>query len=237
MDERFWFLKQCPLFEQLTENEIRAVEADSRARQFARGNVVYMPEETGDAVFLVTAGRIKLYHITTDGKQAVLTFIDPGEIFGEITLLDGSAREEFAEAMEATTLIRIPRETVQQLMERHANVALGVTKLMGLRRRRVERRLKSLLFRSNRDRLVSLLMELADKYGQATSEGIELGIKLSHQDLANIIGSTRETVTVTLGELQSEGSLLIRRRRIILTKAGDLARSVNVPPPVGIAHP
>ena len=95
----------------------------------------------------------------------------------------------------------------------------------------MERRLKSLLFRSNRDRLVHLLLELAEKYGRPTVEGVVLGIKLSHQDLASIIGSTRETVTVLLGELQQEGQLRIERRRIILTQFERLAAGFNIAPP------
>jgi CRP-like cAMP-binding protein len=120
---------------------------------------------------------------------------------------------------------------MQRLIDEHPDVSLGLTKLMGLRRRRIERRLKHLLFHSNRDRLVHLLLELAEHYGRPSPEGVELGIKLSHQDLASIIGSTRETVTITLGELQVEGNLRVGRKRITLTDVEGLARSVNSPPP------
>jgi CRP/FNR family transcriptional regulator, cyclic AMP receptor protein len=120
---------------------------------------------------------------------------------------------------------------MQGVMNSHPDVALGVTRLIGLRRKRVERRLKSLLFRSNRERLVHLLLELAEKYGRPTVEGVVLGIKLSHQDLASIIGSTRETVTVLLGELQQEKQLTIQRRRIILTKLERLAASIDAEVP------
>ena len=149
-----------------------------------------------------------------------------------MSVVDGSQREEFAEAMEASNVIKLPRAELQQLMETHADVALGVTKLMGLRRQRIERRLKSLLFRSNRERLVHLLLELADKYGRRGPEGVELSIKLSHQELASIIGSTRETVTVVLGELQNEGRVIIRRRQIVLTQMDELGRMIDVDPPI-----
>ncbi len=227
MDERLWYLKKCPLFEQISLDQIRQIEMVSRARKFPRGSVVYMPSDASDAVFLVATGRIKLYHITSDGKQAVLALIDPGELFGELAVFDEGQREEFAEAMEASTLIKIPRNVLLQLMESQAHLALGITRLMGFRRRRVERRLKSLLFRSNRERLIALLLELAEKYGQRTPQGIQIGIKLSHQDLASIIGSTRETVTVVLGELQQEKSLIVKRRQIILTQIEQLGASID----------
>lgn len=233
MDEKFWYLKSCDLFERLTPEQIERIESRAKAREFKRGQLVYLPSDQADSVLLLGSGRVKIYHITGEGKQAVLALVDPGELFGELALFESDSvpREEFAEAMETSGVILIPREEIQQLMESHPDVALGVTKLMGLRRKRVERRLKSLLFRSNRDRLVHLLLELAEKYGRPTVEGVVLGIKLSHQDLASIIGSTRETVTVHLGELQQENQLTVQRRRIILTKIERLAASIDAQPP------
>lgn len=116
---------------------------------------------------------------------------------------------------------------MQHLMAVRADVALGITKMIGLRRQRIERRLKNLLFLSNRERLVHLLIDLAEQFGLHTDDGIQLRVKLSHQDMANLIGSTRETVTVTLGQLKSEGSVDGGRRKILLTNPERLARSVN----------
>ena len=233
MDDKFWHLKNCDLFERLTPEQTERLETRAKVREFKRGSLIYLPSDLSDSVLLLGTGRVKIYHITGEGKQAVLALVDPGELFGELGLFEprGTPREEFAEAMEASRVILISLEDMHWLMESHPEVSLGVTKLIGLRRKRVERRLKSLLFRSNRDRLVHLLLELAEKYGRPTVEGVVLGIKLSHQDLASIIGSTRETVTVLLGELQHEGQLLIERRRIILTQFERLAAGINIAPP------
>lgn len=114
---------------------------------------------------------------------------------------------------------------------RHLDVALGITKMIGLRRHRIEHRLKNLLFLSNRDRLVHLLLDLAEQFGSHADDGIRLRIKLSHQELASLIGSTRETVTVILGQLKAEGSIDSGRRKIVLTAPQRLARSVHRPTP------
>ena len=182
-------------------------------------------------MLLLTSGRVKIYHVTGDGKQALLAIIDPGEIFGELAIFGTPQREEFAETMESSVVVNIPREEIQRLMVEHPNVTLEVTRLMGLRRQRYERRLKSLLFCSNRERLVHLLLELAEKYGRTTPDGLRLDIKISHQDLANIIGSTRESVTVVLGELQAERLVAIRKRQIFLTRLDRLCESVDALPP------
>lgn len=231
MEDKFWFLKQCGLFEKLAPAEIEQVESRSRMRKFAKSSVIYLPSDQSDSVLLLISGRIKLYHLTPDGKQALLALIDPGELFGELAVLEDGTREEFAEAMETSQVVAIPRDVIHKLMETHAEVSLGVTRLLGLRRRRVERRLKSLLFRSNRERLVHLLVELLEKYGRPEPDGVRIGIRLSHQDLANIIGSTRETVTVLLGELSYDRLLLIKKRKIYVPDSARLAQSIGLSPP------
>ena len=231
MDEKFWYLKNCDLFDRLTPEQLSRLESRSRSKTFERSSILYLPSDRSDSILLLVSGRVKIYHITGEGKQALLAIIDPGEVFGELAIIDSGQREEFAEAMETSKVVLIPGSEVRQLMEDHPVVSVSVTKLMGLRRQKVERRLKSLLFRSNRDRLVHLLLELAEKYGQDTAQGVLIGIKLSHQDLACIIGSTRETVTVLLGELQSEGALVIKRRQITLKLMEQLASSIDIPTP------
>jgi CRP-like cAMP-binding protein len=226
-----WYLKRCPLFEQLSPEKLAILEARCRARRFPRGAPIYLPMDAADGILLLAEGRVKIGSVTQDGRQTILAFIEPGELFGELALVDSTAREEFAEAVEKSSAVLIPREVMQELVESNPHVSLGVTKIIGLRRQRVERRLKYLLYRSNRERLTHLLIELAERYGRRSPEGIELTIKLSHQDLASIVGSTRETVTVVLGELQSEGRLTLGRRKIVLTDLPFLAQSVNVDVP------
>ena len=231
MTERMWYLKRCKLFEQLPIEEIQALESVCRYRKFARGNPVYLPAEQADAVLLVLTGRVKICSFTSEGKQSILAFVDPGELFGELAVLGEDTRDEYAEALEASSVLLIPRVEMQRLLARYPQLTLGISKLIGLRRKRIERRLRYLLFHSNRQRLIHLLSELAEQYGRETVDGIDLQIKLSHQDLASIIGSTRETVTVILGELQNEKFLKMGRRRITLTDAERLARSVHAQPP------
>ena len=231
MDGKYWYLKRCPLLEALTDEEISRLESRSRARTFEAKSQIYMPAETAGAVLLLVSGRVKLYHVTPEGKESILAFIEPGELFGELAALEAGQREEFAETMQTSTVILIPRDEVLRVMQDHPEVVLGLTKLIGLRRRRIERRLKLLLFRSNRQRLTSLLLELAEQYGQRQQDGVLIGIRLSHQELASIIGSTRETVTTLLGELRSEGLLSTSRRRLVLRSVERLASSIGEPSP------
>ncbi|QDT35842.1 Crp/Fnr family transcriptional regulator [Stratiformator vulcanicus] len=232
MDQRYWHLRSSQLFERLNSEQITRLERTSRSKSFAKGELVYLPSDEADCVILTVSGRIKLYTITSDGKQAVLAFIDPGEVFGELPVVTGGQRDEYAEAMERTTLVIVPGSEIRHLMGNHPDFMFGITKLIGLRRQRFERRLKSLLFRSNRERLAHLLVELAQQYGLRNGHSeIELSLKLSHQELANVIGSTRESVTLLLGDLQVENLIAIRRRRIVIRDLPALAAEVDQPVP------
>lgn len=231
MPDIFWTLQRTQLFERLSREDLALLELGSRVKAFAPKQLVYLPQDQADAVLLLASGRVKLYAVTPDGKQALLTLVDPGELFGSLPLSDAPRREEFAEAMEHSTILLIPASNFSRLVERNPTLSLALHKLAGLRLRRLERRLKYLLFRSNRDRLVALLLELVEQYPVRKPEGLEIGLKLSHQELSGLIGSTRESVTVSLGELQNLNLLTIERRRVILRDLPALARLIQEAPP------
>src|SRR5438067_11826270 len=110
MNEAIWFLKRCPLFEPRTADECRRLEARARARTFPRKAVVYFPDEPGESVLLLTRGRVKIMALTPDGRETILAFIEPGELFGELAVLDAAARSEHAARGAASPAPALPPE-------------------------------------------------------------------------------------------------------------------------------
>jgi CRP-like cAMP-binding protein len=235
MSETIWFLKRCPLFEKLSPAESQRLEQASTLRSFARREMIYFPGETGHAVLVLARGRVKIKTVTPDGRESILAFIDEGELFGELAIVDSAPRGEFAEAVEPSQVLAVPRDEIVWLMGRRPDIALHITKLFGLRLRRIENRLRNILFRSNRERIGALLIELLETHGRKDDDGWEIQLRLSHQDLANLIGATRETVTVTLGQLQREGLIAMRRQRIRVLKRSRLTAEGD-PPLAGDRH-
>ncbi len=144
-----------------------------------------------------------------------------------MALLAGEQRNEFAEAVVDCQVIAIPSQDLIELIERRPGLALGITKLVGLRRRRVENRLRNVLFRSNRERVAHILLELLQIHGQQKEKEWHIKVSLSHQDLANLIGVTRESVTLVLGQLQLEKLVRVRRRAIVVLDPERLSRETN----------
>lgn len=233
------------------------LEAVSRLRRFPKRSTVYLPGDRSETVYLLAEGRIRIGSPTPDGRLATIALIEPGEVFGELCLfqenparenpgrdysigenlkpkelakskqLSGNRFEERAEAMLDSSIVQIPGEVIRELMASVPQLSIGVTKLVGLRRVRVERRLKSLLFRSNREKLIHLLLELAEAYGRIDEKGVRLQISLSHQEMASILGATRESITLSLKELQTEGLVQVARQKLLITNLPRLAAQVH----------
>ncbi len=234
MESKLWYLKRCNLFERLTEEEAARLDRQALVRKYRRHALIYSPAEPGQSVLVVAAGRVKIKDLTPDGKETILAFIEEGEIFGELALLEEDVRQEYAEAATDCEILVLPRWELLSLMERRPDVALSVTKLIGVRRRRIENRLRNVLFLSSRDRLLRLLAELVEAYGQWTGDRCQIRLALSHQELAGLVGVTRETVTATLGQLQAEGLILVQRRRITVL---DYERLVDEGSGLDASHP
>src|SRR5215471_4080882 len=182
MQDKHWFLNRCDLFARLRADQLARLETHCRLAEFPRGTLIYLPSDAGECCFLLAVGRVRIYNVTPDGKQSILAFMEPGDLFGELAIFEASRRDEFAEAAEKTRIVLIPGEVIRSLATDNAALSFGITKLIGLRRRRIERRLRGLLFRSNRQRLIHLLLELAEQFGQRTAQGVQITIKLSHQE-------------------------------------------------------
>lgn len=227
MADKLWHLKNCELFQKLSPEETAFIERNSFTLTYPARSSIYLPNDSADAVFLVAEGVVKVSRLSPDGKESILTFIDEGEVFGELALIDLGCREELVEAVSCTTVVMIPAEIVQRVVAQRSDLALAVTKLVGLRRQRIERRLKNLLFQSCRERLIHLLLDLEEQFGHETAEGVQLRLRLSHQDMANLIGTTRETVTGILGDLRNEKLVQCQRCKVLLAQPVRLAKCVN----------
>jgi CRP/FNR family transcriptional regulator, cyclic AMP receptor protein len=164
MGGAFWYLKRCELFERLAEAEAGQLNRRALTRTFKQGIVIYSPNQPGESVMVLASGRVKIEDITTGGRETILAFIEDGELFGELALLDGEPRREYAEEVDTCQILVIPRGDILALMESRSDIALSVAKLIGPRRRWIETRLRNLLFLPSRDRMVYSSSRCANRW-------------------------------------------------------------------------
>ncbi len=213
--DKIWYLKQINIFKQLAENKLAEVDRIAIHKYMKKKELIYLPGDRSDKVYLLKKGRVKVSRLSEDGREMTMIILEPGEFFGESALYtDRSTRSTMAEALDDAIICTIYRREFEQLLKEQPDLALRVTKAIGRRRKEIESRLEDMVFRSVPGRLAHLLLKLADQYGKEKDDGLLLDVDLTHLEIANLIGSTRETTTTQLNNLKRNGLIDIQKRNI-----------------------
>jgi CRP/FNR family transcriptional regulator, cyclic AMP receptor protein len=178
--------------------------------------VIYLPGDRAQGVHFLASGRIKVSKVTRDGKELTLAYRTEGDFFGEPCLLDGGPREEMAEAMDASITVEVERDLLDQLLRMSGIAAYKFARALILRRKDLETRVEQLIFKDVGSKLAELLLTLGHDHGIADERGTVVGLKITHQEMANLIGSTRETVSLTLSQFKRRGLIQTEGRKVIL---------------------
>ncbi|HYU16677.1 MAG TPA: Crp/Fnr family transcriptional regulator [Candidatus Acidoferrum sp.] len=217
-----WYLKKIPILADLGPEVLARLSERIQLREVRRREVVYLPGDPGNSMFIVNGGRIKISKVTRDGKALTLNYVGPSEVFGETCLIEGGPREEMAEAMENSMITELERNDVERLLQNHAQLGYQLTRILAQRRRELENKLETLVFRDVTSKLAELLLALAEEYGVEDSRGTMVALKITHQELANLIGSTRETVSLTLSQFKRKRLICTEGRKVIISDAESL---------------
>ncbi|MGD8555501.1 MAG: Crp/Fnr family transcriptional regulator [Anaerolineales bacterium] len=216
-------LSQIEIFRDLTPQEMEEIDRAITMSTCEPGRVFYAPEETGEVLFLLKSGRVQLYRLSPSGKKLVVAVLEPGAIFGEMSLVGQGMHNTFAEAIEPCTLCAMSRGDVERLILSKPKVGVRILEIMARRLSESETKLEELAFKSIPGRLASLLLKLSEKAGPG-----DLVQGYTHQDLAEMVGTYRETTTQTLNEFKNQGLIAIARKRItILDRRGLQAQAQN----------
>jgi CRP/FNR family transcriptional regulator, cyclic AMP receptor protein len=218
-----------PLFVVLSESARREVRRAAARQRAHRAEIIYAPGEPGDTTYLVRRGRVKISRLSSDGREITLCLCHSGELFGEEALVQKAARSCQAQAMEESVLYALPCPLLQQLMREEVAFAMGLARLIGQRREQAEDQVEDLAFRDVGGRLARFLINLASQQGVAMADGRTLlNTRLTHQELANCVGTTRETLTLTIDRFRADGWIRFEGRMIALcdpdalrSRAGD----------------
>ncbi|MFQ5580627.1 MAG: Crp/Fnr family transcriptional regulator [Nitrospiria bacterium] len=211
----------------MTSKEMGELDRITRMESVKKKTPIFFPGDPSQQVYLLKEGRVKISRVSEDGREVTIALLEPGEIFGELNVLDDSPRDTMAEALDDSQICVVNKELFLSMVQKKPEFSFRLTKLIGLRLKRIESRVEDLVFRDVATRLAHLLLELSKDYGKETSEGIKLRIKITHQEIANLIGSIRETVSAVLGDFKREGLIGFEGRIIILLKPDALKRRLD----------
>lgn len=211
------------LFQSMRGPEIDDVIAHSTERRVARGTLIFSKGDLGSSMMAVLSGRVRVGTQSAEGKEITLNEIRPGEVFGEIALLDGKARSADALAVEDTLLMVVERKHFLPLLMRHEGLVERLLIVLCDRLRRTSLALEEIALANLPARLARVLCKLAEDYGRPSSEGgVRIEMKLSQRDLANLVASTRESVNKQLKVWRTTGSVSLDEGYYSLRRPGDL---------------
>lgn len=205
-----------PIFKALGMQELRKVNDLIRKMEYHKGNILFMQGSPSDYLCIVRYGRVKFYETSRDGRQQIVRILEQGDFFGEFSLFRVENHTLNAEAMEDTGLCLIPREDFKELISLNPEISLNIMQSMSERLVSAENFIVDLALKSTEERLAAWLLSMADKQGLRTSQGVKIKVTFSRQELANLLGTTIETVSRKLSKMQSEGIIAIEGQKDII---------------------
>src|SRR6266498_2845100 len=210
-------LRKCDVLLDISLEALSVLAPNIKIGTYRPRQVIYLPGDRAQAVHFLTNGRIKISKVTRDGKELTLAYRTEGDFFGEPCMLDGGPREEMAEAMDASTTVEIPRDLLDGLLKTDGHASYRFARALIARRKDLETRVEQLIFKDVGAKLAELLLNLGQEHGLVHEHGTAVGLKITHQEMANLIGSTRETVSLTLSQFKRKGLIQTEGRRVILS--------------------
>lgn len=226
MNKLIPLLKNVPLFQDLSVAELETIAPLFVERKYKKGTILFFEGDSGDEFFLIQTGVVKIYRID-NAKEIILALFRDGDFFGEMSLMQkGLTRSATAEMLEAGSIYTLVRSEFYQFMERSPKLSLRLLEVTMERLRKANEQIYDLTFLDVRTRTIKTIYRLSEEYGIVKPNGILINMKLTHQQLANMVGTVRESVTKVLQELQEDGTITIDKKFIMIRNLDGLKKMI-----------
>lgn len=227
MDTSIWYLENIDAQGIFCPQKLNAETSSHQHTIFNKGEYIFKQAESADKLYYITKGRVKIGTEGEGEKSVTKAILSAGEIFGEKALVGVRTRRDYAKAMETTEVCIITRDAMNALFKNHNPLYLFILKLIGSRALKMEKRLESLVFKDSRSRIIEFLIDLNHERGQRV--GYEWVVRnfITHQEIADLTATSRQTVTTVLNELKSKNLLTFNRKRLLIRDLDMLSKEVE----------
>jgi len=216
------YLKKIPLFSQLSESDLRKLEKITKERFYKKGSIIITEGNIGGAVYIIKKGKVKIYKTSSDGREIILDIKDDNKIFAEVTLFSGGKNPASVSAIEDCFIYSIKNSDIEELIKMNPDMALEIIKELNKRLKESQNKIKNMALNDAYVRVAQMLLRLSDKYGETKDDLIELNINLTREELANLAGTSRETVSRILSQFGKEKIINIKGRKIAILNRNKL---------------
>lgn len=218
VDLRYWYLRDHKLFWKLSNSDLKELCVIVGFKKAFKSEMIYFADEHIPRIFLLKQGMIKICETDENGNEIIKEIIKKGDLFGQMSLDENQENltHEYAQALTDVSICSFKLDDFEKVLERNPSIAIGYTKFMGLKIRRIENRFNNVVFKDVRTRLVQFIKDWAESDGEHKDNVYTIQNYLTQQDLAKLVCSTRQTVTTLLNEMEKEGLLIYNRKEIVI---------------------
>jgi CRP-like cAMP-binding protein len=216
-ETKLWYIQNFDPFKHMRDEDYELIDEHSSMREVKKGEVLYLEGSSDMNIYMLKKGAVKISKVNPQGKEIILDIFGSGAIFGEMPGVDSETRDETAVMVEDGLICTMERKYFDRALQAIPDLSTGVTKIIGLRRHKIENKLIALLYSSVRQRLARTLLTLVDEFGALHDKGTLIKVKLTHMEYADLIASTRETVTAEFNKLKAEGVIDFDGKQVVVT--------------------
>ncbi|NHZ86986.1 MAG: cyclic nucleotide-binding domain-containing protein [Planctomycetia bacterium] len=209
---KIWYLQNFNLLQGMDESSMEMMDQNSKMKKSSKREIIYFPEERSDTIYMLKEGKVKISRVSEDGKKMTLQLIGPGEIFGESAILGQEKRENIAEVVEDAVICSINRTMFQELLANNPKMNLSINKFIGLKIRKIQAHVEDLVFKDAKERVVAFLERYTKTFGKKMIDGWMVRPFLTHQEIANLTATSRQTVNSILNDLVTNQEIKYTRR-------------------------
>lgn len=209
-------LKKVPIFSQLKEDDLEKILSITNRKQYKKGSIIFMEGDKGEAFYFIESGKIKISKSSKDGKELILNIYGENHVFAEVTIFNDISYPATAEVLEDAAVGVIRNSDLEKLIQYNADMGLNLIKILSKRLFNAQMKLKQLALNDTYSRTADTLIRLSENLAKERNGRIEFNLELSRQELANMIGTARETVSRILSRFKKEGSIDIIGKKIVI---------------------
>jgi CRP-like cAMP-binding protein len=211
-----WYLEETNMYKWLCPHRIAEYKDAHKMYDYKKGDYIYMKDDPSSYIYLVVKGKIKILDNTEDGEEYVKAILAKGDVFGEMVMAGEERRKDYARAVVDTTVCPFAIENIDELLRNNRNLSIRLYKILGLRIKKLERKVTNLVFKDARARIIDLITEMAEEQGKKVGSETMITNYLTHKDIATLTGTSRQTVTTILNDLKAENQINFNRRQILI---------------------
>jgi len=222
---KLWYLQNFNVLEGISSSMMAEIEKNTSMQNNAKKEVIYFPEDASNTIYFLKMGKIKIYRLSEDGKTTTLHLLGPGEIFGESAILGQDTHDNIAEVVEDAVVCAMDKRDFQDMMEKSPKLTMSVNKFIGFRLRKIQAHVEDLVFKNAKERITAFLYRYVSTFGKKMVDGWMVRPFLTHQEIADLTATARQTVNQVLNELADDDVIKFSRRFLQLKGELDQLKS------------